>query len=158
MGARRLGMFVAGSLAVLGILRGDDMVRIGLVQMNARLHDKEFNLRQAEEGIRRAAEQGAQIVSTPEASVQGYPLISFPEGSRIDDAKFGAERAKILASAEPVPGPATERFARLALELRIWIVFGMDENRGGRLFNSAFLMSPAGRIEGRYSKVHLQNW
>jgi predicted amidohydrolase len=34
----------------------------------------------------------------------------------------------------------------------------MDENRGGKLFNSAILMSPAGRIEGLYSKVHLQNW
>jgi predicted amidohydrolase len=34
----------------------------------------------------------------------------------------------------------------------------MDENRGGRLFNSAILMNPEGRIEGLYSKVHLQNW
>jgi predicted amidohydrolase len=138
--------------------QGDEMVRVGLVQMNARLLDKEYNLEQAEQGIRGAAERGARIVCTPEVAVQGYPRVSFPPGSRIDDPKCVAERAKIFAAAEPVPGPATERFARLARELGVWIVFGIDENRGGKLFNSAVLMSPAGRIEGAYSKVHLQNW
>jgi predicted amidohydrolase len=137
---------------------GDDMVRIGLVQMNARLHDKEYNLRQAEDGIRRAAGRGAQIVCTPEAAVQGYPRVSYPAGSRMDDPKIVIEREKILAGAEPVPGPAVERLTRLARELRVWIVFGMDENHGGKLYNSAFLISPEGKIEGRYSKVHLQNW
>jgi predicted amidohydrolase len=137
---------------------GDEMVRAGLVQMNARLHDKEYNLQQAEEGIRRAAERGARIVCTPEAAVQGYPRVSFPAGSRMDDPKFVAQREKILASAEPVPGPATERFARIARQFDVWIVFGMDENRGGKLYNSAILMSPEGKIQGLYSKVHLQNW
>lgn len=134
------------------------MLRVGLVQMNARLGDKEFNLAQAESGIRRAAGRGARIVCTPEAAVQGYPRVSFPAGSRMDDPKIAAERLKILAGAETVPGPATERFARLARELGIWIVFGIDENRGGKLFNDAILMSPEGRIAGLYSKVHLQNW
>jgi predicted amidohydrolase len=142
----------------IGMVQGDEIVRVGLVQMNARAHDKEFNLQQAEQGIRRAAARGARIVCTPEAAVQGYPRVSFPAGSRMDDPKIAAERAKILAGAEPVPGPATERFARLARELGVWIVFGMDENRGGKLFNDAILMSPAGKIEGQYSKVHLQNW
>jgi predicted amidohydrolase len=126
--------------------------------MNARLHDKEYNLTQAEEGIRRAAASGANIVCTPEASVQGYPRVSLPEGKSPGDPKIMAERGRILSSAETIPGPATERLARLAKELSIWIVFGMDENRGGRLFNSAVLMSPQGIIKGVYSKVHLQDW
>lgn len=134
------------------------MLRVGLIQMNARLHDKEYNLQQAEEGICRAAELGAQIVCTPEVAVQGYPRASFPMGSRMDDPKLLAERERILSSAEPVPGPATQHFARLARELGIWIIFGMDENRGGKLYNSAILMSPEAKIEGLYSKVHLQNW
>jgi len=37
-------------------------------------------------------------------------------------------------------------------------VFGLDENRGGKLFNTAVLMNPQGQIVGTYSKVHLQNW
>ena len=34
----------------------------------------------------------------------------------------------------------------------------MDENRSGKLFNTAVLMNPQGTITGCYSKVHLQNW
>ena len=143
-------------LAVTG--RADDVVRVGLVQMNARLYDKDYNLAEAERGIRRAAAMGAQIVCTPEVAVQGYPRASLPRGMFPDDPGIGAQRAKILAAAEPIPGPATDRFARLAKELGVWIVFGMDENRGGKLFNTAVLMSPRGEIKGVYSKVHLQNW
>jgi predicted amidohydrolase len=152
---RRLPLSV---LALTMTIQADDVIRIGVVQMNARLHDKEYNLAQAEDGIRRAAASGANIVCTPEVSVQGYPRVSLPEHTPVDSPRIVAERARILASAEPIPGPATERFARIARELRIWIVFGMDENRGGRLFNSAVLMSPQGTIAGIYSKIHLQNW
>jgi predicted amidohydrolase len=148
----------AVSAADRALARNDEIVRVGLVQMNARLCHKEYNIRQAEEGIRAAAKLGAQIVCTPEASVQGYPRVSVPAGSRMNDAKFVAQRAKILAAAEPVPGPVTERFARLARELGVWIIFGMDENRDGKLYNSAILMSSEGQIKGLYSKVHLQNW
>lgn len=145
-------------LLAAGMAKGDDMIRVGLVQMNARLFDKEYNLAQAGDGIRRAAGRGAQIICLPEASVQGYPRVSLPGGSSVDDPKIAAERVKIFAASEPIPGPATDYFARLARELGVWIIFGMDENRAGRMFNSAVLMSPQGRIEGLYSKVHLQNW
>jgi predicted amidohydrolase len=140
------------------IAQADDVIRVGLVQIDGRLLDKEYNLAQAEQGIRRAALRGAQIVCTPEAAVQGYARVDFPDGTSMDDPKVVAERAKIFAAAEPIPGAATERFARLAKELGVWIVFGMDENRSGKMFNSAVLMSPRGKVEGVYSKVHLQNW
>jgi len=138
--------------------RADDVIRVGLVQMNARLYDKDYNLAEAERGIRRAAALGAQIVCTPEVAVQGYPRVSLPQGMSPEDPGIVAQRVRILAAAEPIPGPATDRFARLAKELGVWIIFGMDENRGGKLFNSAVLVSPRGEIKGVYSKVHLQNW
>ncbi|MGE5646325.1 MAG: carbon-nitrogen hydrolase family protein [Acidobacteriota bacterium] len=150
-------LLAMAALAAL-LARAGDVIRVGLVQMDGRPLDKEYNLAQAESGIRRAAQRGAQIVCTPESSVQGYARVEFPEGESVDDPKLVAERAKIFAGAEPVPGAATERFARLAKELGVWIVFGMDENRSGKMFNSAILMSPRGTIEGVYSKVHLQNW
>ncbi|MFN7994401.1 MAG: carbon-nitrogen hydrolase family protein [Bryobacteraceae bacterium] len=145
-------------LLSVSVMAADEMVRVGLVQMNARVHDKAFNLVQAEEGIRHAAERGARIICTPEAAVQGYPRVSFPAGARMDDSKIVAERVRILAGAEAVPGPVTDRFVRLARELGVWMIIGMDENRGGKLFNDAVLISPTGAIEGLYSKVHLQNW
>ena len=139
-------------------LKADDTIRVGLIQMNARVYDKEYNLGRAEQLIREAAGRGAKIVCTPEVAVQGYARVELPPGASADTPQLAAERAKILAAAETIPGPATNRFAALAKELHLWIVFGMDENRGGRLFNIAVLMNPQGEIAGTYSKVHLQNW
>jgi predicted amidohydrolase len=126
--------------------------------MDAREFDKEYNLARAEKLIREAAIRGARIICTPEAAVQGYPRVSLPEGTSANDPGITAARAKILAAAESVPGPATDRFANLAQELGVWLVFGIDENRDERLFNTAVLMDPHGQIIGKYSKVHLQNW
>jgi len=138
--------------------KADDTIRVGLIQMNARLYDKQYNLERAEKLIREAVGRGAKIVCTPEAAVQGYARVDLPPGTSMDAPQIVAERAKILAAAETIPGPATNRFAALAKELGIWMVFGMDENRGRRLFNTAILMNPQGQIVGTYSKVHLQNW
>lgn len=136
----------------------DQTIRVGIVQMNARVLDKSYNMRQAEEGIRLAAAQGAKIVLTPEAAVQGYPRVDLHPGESMNDPRLIHERERILAAAETIPGPSTRRFSSLAQKYGVWIVFGMDENRGGRLFNTAVLMNPQGGIVGTYSKVHLQNW
>ena len=133
-------------------------IRVGIVQMNARVLEKSYNLGQAAELIRQAAAQGAKIVLTPEAAVQGYPRVELQPGESDNDPRLVSERKRILAAAEPIPGPATQRFSALAQKLGIWIVFGMDENRDGQLFNTAVLMNPQGQIAGTYSKVHLQNW
>jgi predicted amidohydrolase len=154
---------IVAALLLLAILnsadtKADEAIRVGLIQMNARLYDKEYNLARTEKLIREAAARGARIVCTPEAAVQGYARVDLSPGTSTDAPQIVAERAKILAAAETIPGPATDRFAALANELGIWIVFGMDENRGGKMFNTAILMNPRGQIVGTYSKVHLQNW
>jgi predicted amidohydrolase len=138
--------------------KAEETIRVGLIQMDARLYDKEYNLARAEKLIREAAARGAKIVCTPEAAVQGYARVDLPPGTSADAPQIATERAKILAAAETIPGPSTNRFAALAKELGIWIVFGMDENRDGKLFNTAILMNPQGAVVGTFSKVHLQNW
>jgi len=140
------------------VAKADETIRVGLIQMDGRLYDKQYNLARAENLIRHAATRGAKIVCTPESSVQGYARVELPPGTSVDAPQIVAERAKILAAAETIPGPATNRFSLLAKELGIWIVFGIDENRGGKLFNTAVLMNPQRQIVGTYSKVHLQNW
>ncbi len=140
------------------VAKGDETIRVGLIQMDGRLYDKQYNLGRAEKLIRQAAARGAKIVCTPESSVQGYARVELPPGTSADAPQLVAERARILAAAETIPGPATNRFSALAKELGIWMVFGLDENRGGKLFNTVVLMNPQGQIVGTYSKVHLQNW
>jgi predicted amidohydrolase len=136
----------------------DQMIRVGVIQMNARVLDKNYDLKQAEDLIRQAAAQGAKIVLTPESAVQGYPRVSLHPGESVNAPAVIAGRKRILAGAEPIPGPSTRRFSELARKLHIWIVFGMDENRNGQLYNTAILTNPEGKIVGTYSKVHLQNW
>lgn len=110
------------ALLTMASLRADDVVRVGLIQMDGRTFDKEYNLARAEKGNREAAARGAKLLSTPEVAVQGYPRAKLPVGASFDDPKLVAERAKILAAAEPIPGPATHHFCRLARELGVWLV------------------------------------
>jgi predicted amidohydrolase len=145
-------------LALSSTLTADQIIRVGLIQMDGKTYDKEYNWSRAEKWIRQAAARGAKLVCTPEAAVQGYARVRYPQGMSFDDSNLVSQRARILAAGEPIPGPSTNRFAALARELGIWIVFGMDENRSGKLFNTAVLMNPQGAIAGCYSKVHLQNW
>ena len=58
---------------------------------------------------------------------------------------------------EPIPGPTTEVFARLAREKGNYIVMGsileVDEHR--RMFNTSVLIDRCGMISARYRKIHL---
>jgi predicted amidohydrolase len=155
--------FLAACLSILVCLCGsslqaDDIIRVGLIQMDGREFDKEYNWTHAEALMRRAAAGGASILCTPEVAVQAYPRVNLQPDTSPDDPNLVQKRKKILLAAETVPGPTTARFSALARGLRVWIIFGIDENREGLLFNTAVLMNPAGEIVGKYSKVHLQNW
>ena len=46
------------------------------------------------------------------------------------------------------------RVANLARELKIYLAVGFAERRNDRMFNSAVIFSPDGKITGRYSKSH----
>ncbi|MBN1401971.1 MAG: carbon-nitrogen hydrolase family protein, partial [Anaerolineae bacterium] len=63
--------------------------------------------------------------------------------------------ASPLDLAVAAPGPETEVFARLAREYGVRILLGLFERDGDAVFNSAILISPGGRIDGKYRKVHL---
>jgi len=57
--------------------------------------------------------------------------------------------------AVPAPGPETEVFAEIAQRYQTRILLGLLERDGDAVHNSAVLIDPAGKIEGRYRKVHL---
>jgi predicted amidohydrolase len=57
--------------------------------------------------------------------------------------------------AEPIPGPSTERLGAAAKRNRIWVVAGLTERDGDRVYNTAVLLDREGRLAGKYRKVHL---
>jgi N-carbamoylputrescine amidase len=66
-------------------------------------------------------------------------------------------RAEAFAAAEPIPdGPSVQAWRECALQHGVYIVAGIAENDGDRLFNSAVLLGPDGLI-GTFRKAHLWN-
>jgi predicted amidohydrolase len=57
--------------------------------------------------------------------------------------------------AEPVPGPSTDYFCRLAKKLNLYLVVGLLERDGHLVYNVAVLIGPDGTIIGKYRKVCL---
>jgi predicted amidohydrolase len=57
--------------------------------------------------------------------------------------------------AEPIPGPSTEYFGRLAKKHNLYLVPGLVERAGHLVYNVAVLIGPDGKVVGKYRKVCL---
>ena len=85
-----------------------------------------------------------------EAAAKGADIVCLPEG--ITAAGNGLAYAQ---AAEPVPGPSTAFFGDLAKRLKVWIVAGIYEREGARIYNTAVLIGRDGSLAGRYRKMSL---
>jgi predicted amidohydrolase len=115
------------------------MIKIAGVQMDVALGDVERNLNRMAEFLRETRAQGAHLAVFPECAATGYCFESLAEAR---------------PHAQPVPGPATDFMQNICRRLGGWVVFGMLESSGERLFNAAVLVGPEG-VAGVYRKVHL---
>jgi 5-aminopentanamidase len=113
--------------------------KIAVAQIDCRLADKEHNLQTIRSHLGDAAEQGARLVVFPECALTGYCFNSKDEA---------------LHLAETLPGPTTTSLAADCKKLGVWVVVGMLERDGERLFNACALVGPDGFKAG-YRKVHL---
>lgn len=58
------------------------------------------------------------------------------------------------AAAERVPGPTEEEFATIAREYGVWLIPGsLFERDGGKIYNTAPVIDPAGTVVARYRKL-----
>ena len=107
--------------------------------------DKPANFARAENMIREAAAQGAQIVCTTECFLDGYAIA---------DKSIPLETYRALG--EPIPsGEYFQKLARLADDLNIHLLAGMLEADGEARFNTAVLIGPDGQLIGKYRKQKL---
>jgi deaminated glutathione amidase len=124
--------------------------RVAAVQMMSG-EDPARNLQAAVSLVVQAAAGGAQLVALPEMFLcYGRP-------------------SRILAAAEPIPGPTSDALCDLARRLKILLVAGSFCERAAppaantaqanaqpeRGFNTSLLISPAGEIIATYRKRHL---
>jgi predicted amidohydrolase len=117
-------------------------IRIATAQFEARDADKEFNFGRMADLARRAAEQGAEIVSFHECCITGYTFLQT------------LSSAQLSALAEPVPdGPSTQRLVELARQVRVAVLAGLIEADGGRLYKTYAAVTPDGFVQ-KHRKLH----
>jgi len=58
-------------------------------------------------------------------------------------------------AAEPIPGESTDYLGRMAKEYGLYIVTSLNEREGHLVYNTAVLLSPRGKLIGKYRKVCL---
>lgn len=85
-----------------------------------------------------------------EAAKQKADLVVLPE-----TLTYYGTGKPMEASAEPVPGPSTEYFGKLAKQHDLYLVVGLVERDGKTLYNTAALIGPDGQMVGKYRKVTL---
>ncbi|XP_040279234.1 omega-amidase NIT2 [Bufo bufo] len=101
---------------------------------------KSDNLKRASELIKRAAQQGAQIVALPECFNSPYGTKFFPE------------------YAEKIPGPSTQVLSDVAKECGIYLIGGsIPEEDSGKLYNTCTVYGPDGTLLVKHRKIHLFN-
>jgi N-carbamoylputrescine amidase len=119
------------------------IVNIGLIQMSCG-DDIQVNFRKAVDNVRKAADQGANIVCLQELFKSRY----FAQ----------VVNSKLLGLAEEVEkdSPTVQHLGELAAELGIVIVAGLFERRAVALYhNTAIVLDADGRYVGKYRKMHI---
>jgi N-carbamoylputrescine amidase len=108
-----------------------------------RMHeDAGTNVKRCLDLVHKAADQGAQLVVTPELFASLYFC-------QVEDAAY-------FDLAEPIPGPTTEALARAAKERGVTIVGSVFEKRAAGIFhNTCVVLDEHGKLIGKYRKMHI---
>ncbi|TYO99921.1 N-carbamoylputrescine amidase [Geothermobacter ehrlichii] len=116
-------------------------VKTALIQQECNLPPAEAREKCAD-AIHRAADRGAGLVVLPE--LHNGPYFCQQE----DVVNFDL--------AEPIPGPSTVFFSRIAAERKVVLVLSLFERRAPGLYhNTAVVIDSDGRLAGRYRKMHI---
>lgn len=116
------------------------LIKVAAIQVEPHVGDREHNLNNSVELIRKAARDGVKLMVLPELCSSGYMFNS---------------RAEAMASAQPVPEGATvQAWLAAAREGNCYVVGGVAEREGNKCYNTAAMVGPEGYI-GKYRKMHL---
>ncbi|MGD0208095.1 MAG: carbon-nitrogen hydrolase [Verrucomicrobiota bacterium] len=116
-------------------------VKLGLIQ-TAGSADPDANLKKTLALAGRAAQRGAQIICTQELFRSQYFCQS--------------ENHKNFKLAEPIPGPSTDAFCKLARKHKVVVIASLFEKRAAGVYhNTAAIIDADGSLLGIYRKMHI---
>ena len=114
-------------------------MRIAVVQLDIKIADVAGNRERMIAKMRETREAGAELTIFPECALTGYCFESLEEAR---------------PHAEPIPGPSVSKMAEACSALGTYVVFGMLESDGSRVFNALALVGPQGLVAS-YRKIHI---
>ncbi|MGE3315748.1 MAG: carbon-nitrogen hydrolase family protein, partial [Planctomycetaceae bacterium] len=121
--------------------QGYKKLRVAAVQMRSS-RDLAENIKKTCEHLERCAKDGVRVVVFPECSVTGY----------FDKPYMQAFTAEQLADAE-------RQIADACRTHKIYAIVGTPHRAGDKLYNSAVVIDPQGKILERYHKLQLaESW
>jgi predicted amidohydrolase len=131
--------------AAVGVALAQDAnptsLKAAAVQMRS-TRDLDANARAVVAHLERCKAQGVRAAVFPECALTGY----------FDDAHFKAIDARRVAAAE-------DRVAAACRELGLYAILGTVTRDGEKLFNSAIVITPQGKVIERYHKLQLaERW
>ena len=116
-------------------------MKTGIIQQHNSA-DRNDNMERLAGKIKALAGQGAELIVLQEL----HNTLYFCQ----------TENVNRFDMAEPIPGPSTEYFGRLARELGVVIVTSLFERRAAGLYhNTAVVIERDGSIAGKYRKMHI---
>ena len=119
----------------------ENILKVGLVQQS-NTENIQHNKAKLEHNIRELAEKGAQLVVLQELHNSLY----FCQTEDVDK----------LDLAEPIPGPSTEFYSKIAAECNIVLVTSLFERRAAGVYhNTAVVFEKDGTVAGMYRKMHI---
>lgn len=115
-------------------------LKVAVVQMRS-TRGRADNVARITQSIRESASKGARVVVFPECALTGY----------FEEAVTNVTSAQ-LAEAE-------QQISEVCREAGIYAIVGSAWRESDKLFNSALIVAPTGKVLERYHKVHLaERW
>lgn len=118
--------------------------KISVVQFNPIKNNIEANIKIIKEKTEKAVSQGSELIVFPELTLTGL---------------VNEEDAKKLAEVDT--SPSIDKLIDISMKNYVYMVVGMVERDGDKLYNTAVLVGPCG-VVGKYRKMHLcdidKNW
>ena len=116
-------------------------LKIGIIQQH-NIADTNDNMRRLSENIESLAHDGAQLIVLQELHNSLY----FCQVEDVNNFDL----------AEPIPGPSTDFYGKLAKDNNVVIVTSLFEKRAPGLYhNTAVVIEKDGTIAGKYRKMHI---
>src|SRR5690242_17764211 len=115
---------------------GNSEFKLGMGQMWVEGGNPKANLNRAVEMIEEAGRRGCRVLVLPEC------------------LDFGWTHPSARSMAHPLPGPFSERLASAAEKAGLYVVAGLVERDGSRLFNAAVLIGPSGELILKHRKIN----